>query len=142
VTPAPSVDPGSSAAPSPSPSAGSGGGAGPVGPIATTETGPGGGASSGGEGTAPAGPPLTSPFEVAGPPGGRVDLQRIDVGGTGLAIEWVVPTLVVTVPGILLMLAILAQGAGALMWLPYARRTLGADRRRRRAPARTRRKPA
>jgi hypothetical protein len=75
--------------------------------------------------------PSAPPLQIAGPPGASVDLGPIDVGGTGLAIEWLVPTLVVTVPGILLMLAILAQGAGALLWLPYAKRTLDDDRRRR-----------
>ena len=49
----------------------------------------------------------------------------------GLAVEWLVPTLVVTVPGLLVIVAILAQGAGAMLWLPYVRRTLGGDRRRR-----------
>ena len=39
--------------------------------------------------------------------------------------------MVVTVPGILLMLAVLAQGFAATLWLPYVRRTLGGDRRRR-----------
>jgi hypothetical protein len=64
---------------------------------------------------------------------GQIDVGPIDVQGLGLPIEWLVPSLVVTVPGILLILAVLAQGAGAMLWLPYARRTLGGDRRRRAA---------
>lgn len=59
---------------------------------------------------------------------------------TGIAISptFLVPTLAFTVPGLLLMLAIIAQGAGALAWIPFVRRSLGDDereRRRRRARA-------
>ncbi len=63
----------------------------------------------------------------------RFERRRVavDFDGTGLGVEWLVPTLVVTVPGILLIFAVLAQGAGAMLWLPYVRRTLGGDRRRR-----------
>ena len=75
---------------------------------------------------------LTAPNELrVGPPGGSVELGTVDIGGMGLAVEWIVPTLVVTVPGLLVIVAILAQGAGAMLWLPYVRRTLGGDRRRR-----------
>jgi hypothetical protein len=56
---------------------------------------------------------------------------------TGFAISptFLVPTLAFTVPGLLLMLAVIAQGAGALSWIPFVRRSLGDDdrvRRRRR----------
>jgi len=49
-------------------------------------------------------------------------------------IVWAVPSLVLTVPGLLLLLTILAQLAGAAAWLPVVRRKLGgfgirADRR-------------
>jgi hypothetical protein len=82
---------------------------------------------SGGAGTV-----ITPPAELlVGPLSGSVDLGDVDIDGTGLAVEWLVPTLVVTVPGLLLIFAILAQGAGAMLWLPYVRRTLGGDRRRR-----------
>jgi hypothetical protein len=45
-----------------------------------------------------------------------------------------VPTLVLTVPGLLLVLAVLAQMFGATIWLPVTRRWLGGfGFRRRRA---------
>lgn len=46
------------------------------------------------------------------------------VGFDGL-LEWAVPALVLTVPGLLLLLAVLAQSMGALLWLPITRRWLG-----------------
>jgi hypothetical protein len=48
-------------------------------------------------------------------------LMRLD----GLLV-WAVPSLVLTVPGLLLLLAIVAQVAGAAAWLPVVRRKLGA----------------
>jgi hypothetical protein len=39
---------------------------------------------------------------------------------------WAVPSLVLTVPGLLLLFTILAQIAGAAAWLPLVRRKLGA----------------
>ena len=66
-----------------------------------------------------------------GTPGTGVDVKIGEIGGLGLPVEWLVPSMVVTVPGILLMLAVLAQGFAATLWLPYVRRTLGGDRRRR-----------
>jgi hypothetical protein len=50
--------------------------------------------------------------------------------------EWAVPALVLTVPGILLVIAVLAQAMIGLAWLPVARRWLGGDTRRQRRPAR------
>ena len=46
-----------------------------------------------------------------------------------------VPSVALVVPGLLLILAVLAQGIGALAWLPFVRRTLDRDE----APARRRR---
>jgi hypothetical protein len=50
----------------------------------------------------------------------------------GSLLTWAVPSLVFTVPGLLLLLAILAQIAGAAAWLPVVRRKLGAFGFRRR----------
>jgi hypothetical protein len=53
-------------------------------------------------------------------------------------IDWAVPALTLTVPGLLLMLAVLAQLTAGAIWLPIARRWMGAfgsGRRRRRRPA-------
>jgi hypothetical protein len=49
-------------------------------------------------------------------------------------IDWAVPALTLTVPGILLMLAVLAQLSAGAVWLPFVRRWLGVigpSRRRR-----------
>jgi hypothetical protein len=42
------------------------------------------------------------------------------------AFEWVVPGLVATTPGFFVILAMLAQTANAALWLPVARRRVGA----------------
>jgi hypothetical protein len=51
-------------------------------------------------------------------------------------IDWAVPALTLTVPGLLLMLAVMAQLSAGAVWLPFVRRWLGAfgtaGRRRRR----------
>ncbi len=39
--------------------------------------------------------------------------------------EWVVPGLVLTLPGLLLVLAITIQAIGAMAWLPLVRRRIG-----------------
>jgi hypothetical protein len=56
-------------------------------------------------------------------------------------LEWAVPTLSLTVPGLLLMLAVLAQLSTGALWLPVVRRWLGGfglgRRRRRRAEVRS-----
>lgn len=43
----------------------------------------------------------------------------------GRAFDWAVPGLLLSVPGMLLVLAIAAQAAGALAWLPIVRRRIG-----------------
>jgi hypothetical protein len=51
-------------------------------------------------------------------------------------IDWAVPALTLTVPGLLLMLAVLAQISASAVWLPFVRRwlgTFGFARRRRRS---------
>jgi len=40
-------------------------------------------------------------------------------------IDWLVPGVVLTVPGLLLVLVVLLQAAGALAWVPVVRRRLG-----------------
>ena len=52
-------------------------------------------------------------------------------------VEWLVPGLVLTVPGLLIVLVVLLQVIGALAWVPVARRRLGgADVVVRRVPSR------
>jgi hypothetical protein len=41
-------------------------------------------------------------------------------------IDWAVPALTLTVPGLLLMLAVLSQLSAGAIWLPIARRWMGA----------------
>ena len=43
----------------------------------------------------------------------------------GRAFDWAVPGLALSVPGMVLILAIAAQAAGALAWLPLVRRRIG-----------------
>ncbi len=43
----------------------------------------------------------------------------------GNTFEWAVPGLILSVPGLLLLLAIAAQAFGALVWLPLVRRRIG-----------------
>jgi hypothetical protein len=80
----------------------------------------------------PAGPGSGGPggqeIDVA-PVGGTRD--SVDVGlGTDLLgfdalVEYAVPSLVLTVPGLLLMLAVLGQALVGAAWLPVVRRWLG-----------------
>jgi hypothetical protein len=91
---------------------------------------PGPGASSGpigGPGSVGGVPPgdeggFTVGFSGLGPIDGLVD---VDVVGFDAFLEWAVPALVLSVPGLLLLLAVLAQAAGGLLWLPMVRRWLG-----------------
>jgi hypothetical protein len=39
--------------------------------------------------------------------------------------DWAVPTLALSVPGLLLILAVVGQGGVGLMWMPIVRRWLG-----------------
>jgi hypothetical protein len=87
-----------------------------------------GGGPAGGEG--PGGAEVT----VGGGDGGPFDLVS---GGLEAFdnLDWAVPALALTVPGLLLMLAVLAQLSVGALWLPVVRRWLGGfgvGRRRRR----------
>lgn len=94
-------------------------------------------------------PPTGGDPGSGGGPGGND--ERFSVGGAGLGpgiglgdinlgsfdalFEWAVPALVLTVPGLLLAIAVLAQAAGGLLWLPVVRRWLGGFGLRRRRAA-------
>lgn len=107
-----------SGGPTPDPTPGAGGGAG--GPTATDPSAPPSGAPGGHSSGA-------RRFDVdqtgSAQLGGFGDL---DLVGAGALIDWAVPALVLTVPGLLVILAVLAQAIGAVLWLPIARRWLGA----------------
>ena len=100
-------------------------GAGSIGGDSPTQPGGLGGGGSGGGG-----------FVVGRGDLGPIDgLGDVDTVGIGGLVVWAVPALVLTVPGLLLLLAVLAQAAGALLWLPVVRRWLGGfGIRRRRSP--------
>jgi hypothetical protein len=142
-TPAATVQPGESSPPTTSGAPAAGGSAGPTPPPGAGGStgggsflGPGGPGSpagaaggSGGSGGSPdagAGPDPLAGFAV-----GRADLDSIDgigdvgVVGLGGLVVWAVPALALSVPGLLLVLAVLAQAMGGLLWLPVARRWLG-----------------
>ena len=42
-----------------------------------------------------------------------------------LSVEWMVPTLVMTVPGLLLMLAVVGQALGVALFISLTRRSIG-----------------
>ena len=74
----------------------------------------------------------TAGQEAIGPPRVRFDTERLDVGfGTigllqGLDV-WVVPAATIAGPGLLLLLLVALQAAGALAWIPAVRRLRGQE---------------
>ena len=56
-------------------------------------------------------------------------LSLTSFGEVGIGIEWVVPSILITVPGFLLIVIGLAQLFGGFVWLPLARRWLRGDGR-------------
>lgn len=132
ATPAPTRTPGATPAPTRSPDASPA----PAGPIVTaprsgSDPSSGGSGGSGSSGSAPpSARPVSAPFVVPS----RTDIGDLDIDSalTLGDFEWAIPALVLTVPGMLLLLAVLAQGSMGILWLPVTRRWLGSDRRRRR----------
>jgi Big-like domain-containing protein len=125
-TPTPSSNPSASASvrPSASPS-----------PRPSESEAPGGAGTTGPGG----GPRGDDRFSVGGVDLGR-DYGLVGAGfdGFGIGIEWAVPALALTVPGLLLILAILSQAVVGAIWLPFTRRWLGSfGVGRRKAEART-----
>ena len=98
----------------------------PGGPIATPPSGPSARPPSAAAASVAAEPPFTLPAADGG------DQLEFDTGGLTFAgFEWAVPALVLTVPGILIVIAVLAQTLIGLAWLPIVRRWLGGDEHRR-----------
>ena len=140
-TPATTATPTPAPGTTPAPTSGSAVDGGSPAPTTTQVPGP-SGSSGGGSGGGPAGgPPGTAGSDgtiltiAAGnvAPFGLVDGQLTGFDG----FDWAVPALALTVPGLLLMLAVLAQLSAGALWLPVARRWLGGFgvARRRRAPS-------
>ena len=60
----------------------------------------------------------------SGSTGSAIDVSLAAVGSLG-NLSWAVPSLVLAVPGLLLVLAVLAQAVGGVLWLPVIRRRIG-----------------
>jgi hypothetical protein len=121
-TPAPtaSVGPSASPAPSASPSAGPIASAVVV-PLPTVRPSPSGGPvvpAGGGSGA-------KDTFALGGTEPTQIGamIQRIDA--LGLGIEWGIPAVITGVPGLLILLIVLAQSLGGSAWLPLVRRRIG-----------------
>jgi Bacterial Ig domain len=121
-----STPPGSSSAPGAI--GGPLGGSGSSGSGGSGSGGSGGSGAGGGAGTDDSARPFSLDTPVVDPLDG---FAKVDLGSFGL-IEWAVPSLVLSVPGLLLVLAVLAQTSGAILWVPVARRWLGGFGLRRR----------
>ena len=129
--------PSSSSGPTPSPSPS---GPSPAGSPSGPAAGGGGIGSAGGHGStgssdAPPPPQGAGLFTIGDPAdAGTVELDTGSVGFSSF--EWAVPALVLTVPGLLLVLAVAVEALIGLAWIPVARRWVGEDdrvgRRRRR----------
>jgi Big-like domain-containing protein len=126
ATPTPTAPPTPTLAVATGPTELPGGPLGPAGPVATPGQGPTDGPPSDPGGSVAPEAPFTMPTIDDGSSLG-LDMGALTFGG----FEWAVPALVLTVPGILLVIAVLAQAAIGLAWLPVARRWLGDDERRR-----------
>lgn len=129
-TASPSPEPSTGARPSPGP--GGQGGAAGGGPRDADGSGPGvrgdngsKAAGSGGDSTdiAP-GSTLGGPTLVA-PPANAVEFATGGLGVGGLGVEWAVPTLILTVPGILLIVGVGGQALVAALLIPLSRRYVG-----------------
>jgi hypothetical protein len=149
--PTPTLAPGSSSVPTARPTGTAGGAPAssvPAAPtpatspsVAPTPAGPAGGGTTtgGGPGSGGQQPPTDQGLvvgKVQAPP--IDDLVDVNVVGLDGLIEWAVPSLALGVPGLLLILAVLAQAIVGTLWLPVIRRWLGTFgvRRRRTRPAR------
>ena len=56
--------------------------------------------------------------------GPEIDVSMAAIEGLG-SLTWAVPSLVLAVPGLLLVLAVMAQAVGGVLWLPVIRRRIG-----------------
>ena len=53
-----------------------------------------------------------------------IGLAAASLGGLGLLL-WAVPSLALSVPGVLVVVVILAQAAGGFAWIPVVKRKIG-----------------
>jgi hypothetical protein len=64
-------------------------------------------------------------FTVGGSGTGQVSATIGRIGLVGVGVEWGVPAVVLGVPGLLLIIVVMAQSLGGLAWLPIVRRRIG-----------------
>lgn len=75
-----------------------------------------------------------SAFKILGMEPAEVDgSATIDLAGFGSLVDWSIPSVVPGVPGLLVVLAVLAQASSGVLRLPIVRRRLGAFGLRRKA---------
>jgi len=122
-TPSPSARPAATPPPTPVPTGAAGAGVLVGGPVATPSDGPTARPPTGSASSGVAGEPAFTVPEVDRAEGLVLDTADVTFAG----FEWAVPALVLTVPGILIVIAVLAQTLIGLAWLPVARRWLGGD---------------
>lgn len=124
----PTHAPRSTAAPTPGPGAVADPSTGPA-PSSSPTAFAGGGLVSGGNGPAAGGPDL-APTILTDLPGEGGSFAFTPFGDVGMGIEWLVPSVLVTMPGVLLIAIGIAQVFGGFVWLPLVRRWLRGDGRR------------
>ena len=125
-TPTPTAD-GPGASPSPTPSstevpAPSGRGERPEATPLAAPVDPGSGSSGGGGSAGSLRMGRETVGSVTGGP--EIDVSMAAMEGLG-SLTWAVPSLVLAVPGLLLVLAVMAQAVGGVLWLPVIRRRIG-----------------
>jgi hypothetical protein len=113
----PTPTPSFTAAPAPSPRGGR--------PEATPLAGPADPGSGPDAGGGSAGRLLIGRETDGSPTGGpEIDISQAAIESLG-SLTWAVPSLVLAVPGLLLVLAVIAQAVGGVLWLPVIRRRIG-----------------
>ena len=83
-----------------------------------------GGSGGGNDGATGSGPGGIVVGRPDGPPIDGVDVGGLGVAGFDAVVDWAVPSLVLGVPGIVLVLAVGAQVLGGALWVPIVRRGL------------------
>lgn len=138
LAPLPSIQPIATPTPTPAPTATPVAGRSPDAQAGSISSQPRGGSGSSGGSGSPTGDPTaadTAQFWVpSASTTGDLDLD-IDSAFALRGFDWAIPALVLTVPGILLILAVLAQALFGILSLRVSRRWLRGDRRRRAQPA-------
>ena len=72
----------------------------------------------------------------------RFDERRLDLSGASIGLFsgveiWAVPAATIALPGLLVLIWVALQAAGAIAWMPAVRRLRGEDDPRRRRRVRT-----